>query len=76
MNSIRPRVTVTRSMPMSQWDQQQSQIKPTAPKSFADKKQELKDKVVLQYLEKKYKDALNDDKGGALSTSTNDSLIH
>jgi hypothetical protein len=78
VSDVRPRVTLTRTMPMSQWDlQMRTRQQPLQKeKTFDEKKKEIKDRVALKYLEQKYNEALHGKKQqpfGALST--NDSLV-
>jgi hypothetical protein len=76
-NEIRPRVTLTKTYPMHQWETQVSPAKKLPKeKTFAEKKQEIKDKALLKHLQQRYDEAFFEKKDKPLdSASTNDNLV-
>ena len=70
---IAPRATITKSMPLKDWERRQAP--PQKELTFEEKARALRDRVVLRHLEQQYEDFLGDKKNVAkmeCSTIVND----
>jgi hypothetical protein len=76
-NDVKKRVTVTKTMPMSEYDQaQRSKNAPVKPKTIYERAQEMKEDVMLKYLQQRYDEILHPPAEQPYGpVSTNGSLI-
>jgi len=73
---VRPRVTLTKSMPMSQWDRLLSQQQPAEEKTFDEEKRNIAQKVLLRHYQEMLDKKINGDIPSVPSQNLNDNLQH
>jgi hypothetical protein len=73
---VRPRVTITRSMPMQQWDRAQVSRQPEQEESIDQKRRRIPGKVLLRHFQEELDKRIGKTTDSIPTSNTNDNLQH